>query len=213
MLFITVEDATILYYTDPYELQTPCGHSFCLTCFKKWIRQGKRTCANCRERIPAKMASQPRINSALVLAIRMARASNNRGRCSTATHFLHNQDKPDKAFTTPEAKRKGLANASSGKIFMTVPTDHFGPIGPENDPTRNQGLLVGESWPNRQECRQWGAHFVTVGGICGQSARGAQSVVLSGGYVDDLDYGEWFLYTGRFFFAVYFSSRDEIVGN
>ncbi|CAJ1978240.1 unnamed protein product [Sphenostylis stenocarpa] len=35
-----------------------------------------------------------------------------------------------------------------------------------------------------------------VGGIAGQSDRGAQSVVLSGGYVDDEDHGEWFLYTG-----------------
>lgn len=80
---------------------------------------------------------------------------------------------------------------------MTVPSDHFGPILAENDPLRNQGLLVGECWPSRQECRQWGAHFTTIGGIHGQSDRGAQSVVLSGGYVDDQDHGEWFLYTGR----------------
>ncbi|GAU17628.1 hypothetical protein TSUD_255030 [Trifolium subterraneum] len=42
---------------------TSCGHNFCLKCFEKWIQQGKRTCANCRAAIPAKMASNPRINA------------------------------------------------------------------------------------------------------------------------------------------------------
>ncbi|CAJ2636516.1 unnamed protein product [Trifolium pratense] len=46
------------------------------------------------------------------------------------------------------------------------------------------------------ECRQWGAHFPDVAGIAGQSTHGAQFVALSGGYVDDEDHGEWFLYTG-----------------
>ncbi|XP_020237674.1 E3 ubiquitin-protein ligase ORTHRUS 2 [Cajanus cajan] len=179
---------------------TPCGHSFCLKCFEKWVRQGKRSCAKCRQAIPVKMASQPRINSALVFAIRMARAASNNNGGSVGVrnvnHFRHNQDRPDEPFTTERAQRNGRANAASGKIFVTVPTDHFGPITAENDPVRNQGLLVGESWRDRLECRQWGAHFVPVGGIAGQSDRGAQSVVLSGGYVDDEDHGEWFLYTG-----------------
>mgnify|MGYP004704448677 FL=1 len=48
------------------------------------------------------------------------------------------------------------------------------------------------------ECRQWGAHFPHVAGIAGQSDYGAQSVALSGGYEDDEDHGEWFLYTGRY---------------
>jgi E3 ubiquitin-protein ligase UHRF1 len=37
-----------------------------------------------------------------------------------------------------------------------------------------------------------------VSGIAGQSEYGAQSVVLSGGYIDDEDHGEWFIYTGRY---------------
>ncbi|WVZ03543.1 hypothetical protein V8G54_024349 [Vigna mungo] len=165
----------------------------------KWLRQGKTNCVQCRQLIPAKMTSQPRINSALVFAIRMARTNSNpngRGGDRTVNHFWHNQDRPDEPFTTERAQRNGRANAASGKIFVTVPTDHFGPITAEHDPMRNQGLLVGESWRDRLECRQWGAHFVPVGGIAGQSDRGAQSVVLSGGYVDDEDHGEWFLYTG-----------------
>ncbi|XP_031386734.1 E3 ubiquitin-protein ligase ORTHRUS 2 [Punica granatum] len=178
---------------------TPCGHNFCLRCFQKWVGQGKRTCANCRNEIPAKMASQPRINSALVMAIRMAKMakSNNAGSAhGRPQHFIHNQNRPDKAFTTERAKRAGKANACSGKIFVTAPPDHFGPITAEYDPERNQGVLVGETWEDRMECRQWGAHLPHVAGIAGQSSYGAQSVCLSGGYQDDEDHGEWFLYTG-----------------
>lgn len=177
---------------------TPCGHNFCLKCFQKWVGQGKRTCVNCRTAIPAKMASQPRINSALVIAIRMAKMSKSNNVLGTPKvhHFIQNQNKPDKAYTTERAKKTGKANACSGKIFVTVASDHFGPIPAENDPERNQGVLVGESWEDRLECRQWGTHRTHVSGIAGQSAHGAQSVALSGGYQDDEDHGEWFLYTG-----------------
>ncbi|KAF6160094.1 hypothetical protein GIB67_018874 [Kingdonia uniflora] len=54
---------------------TPCGHNLCLKCFQKWTGQGKRTCVKCRGVIPSKMASQPRINSAIVVVIRMAKMS------------------------------------------------------------------------------------------------------------------------------------------
>ncbi|KAL3839237.1 hypothetical protein ACJIZ3_023828 [Penstemon smallii] len=56
-----------------------------------------------KESFPPKMAREPRINSAIFMAIRMAKLSHYR----------------------------------SGKIFDTVPLDHFGPITPENDPERN----------------------------------------------------------------------------
>ncbi|CAI9099952.1 OLC1v1036855C1 [Oldenlandia corymbosa var. corymbosa] len=177
---------------------TPCGHNFCLKCFQKWVAQGKNTCANCRNLIPSKMAKEPRINSALVFAIRTAKMmnSNASGGPPKPVHFIHNQNRPDKAFVTERAKKSGKANACSGKIFVTIPHDHFGPILPENDPQRNLGVMVGETWEDRMECRQWGAHFPHVAGIAGQSDYGAQSVALSGGYEDDEDHGEWFLYTG-----------------
>ncbi|VVA98079.1 unnamed protein product [Arabis nemorensis] len=176
---------------------TPCGHNFCLKCFEKWIGQGKRTCAKCRSPIPNKMASNPRINSSLVSAIRLAKVSKSAAAGTAKVfHFISNQDRPDKAFTTERAKKTGKANAASGRIYVTIPPDHFGPIPAENDPVRNQGVLVGEFWEDRLECRQWGAHFPHVSGIAGQSHYGAQSVALSGGYEDDEDHGEWFLYTG-----------------
>uniref|UniRef100_A0ACD5UJ26 Uncharacterized protein n=1 Tax=Avena sativa TaxID=4498 RepID=A0ACD5UJ26_AVESA len=177
---------------------TPCGHNFCLKCFEKWIRSGKRTCGKCRGPIPSKMAEQPRINAALVVAIRMARIKKNPNSSGSANayHYIRNNDRPDKAFTTDRAKKSGKANASSGQIFVTIAPDHFGPILAKNDPRRNTGVLVGETWEDRLECRQWGAHFPHVAGIAGQSTHGAQSVALSGGYIDDEDHGEWFLYTG-----------------
>ncbi|CAH8256582.1 unnamed protein product [Arabidopsis lyrata] len=175
----------------------PCGHNACLKCFEKWMGQGKRTCGKCRSVIPEKMAKNPRINSSLVSAIRLAKVSKSAAAgTSKVFHFISNQDRPDKAFTTERAKKTGKANAASGRIYVTIPPDHFGPIPAENDPVRNQGLLVGESWEDRLECRQWGAHFPHVAGIAGQSNYGAQSVALSGGYEDDEDHGEWFLYTG-----------------
>ncbi|GJY72535.1 E3 ubiquitin protein ligase ORTHRUS 2-like protein [Tanacetum coccineum] len=177
---------------------TPCGHNFCLKCFEKWVGQGKRTCAVCRTSIPPKTASNPRINSSLVIAIRMAKMtkSNAASGPPKAYYSVLNQNKPDKAYTTERAKKTGKANACSGKIFVTVPPDHFGPITAENDPERGMGVQVGETWEDRMECRQWGAHLPHVAGICGQSDYGAQSVALSGGYEDDEDHGEWFLYTG-----------------
>ncbi|KFK30611.1 hypothetical protein AALP_AA6G004000 [Arabis alpina] len=176
----------------------PCGHNSCLSCFEKWIGQGERTCGKCRSLIPKTMAEKPRINSALVSAIRLATLSKSAAAASSLKvfHVMRNQDRPDKAYTTERAKKTGNANAASGKIFVTIPQDHFGPIPPENDPVRNQGVLVGESWEDRLECKQWGAHYTHVAGIAGQSKYGAQSVALSGGYEDDEDHGEWFLYTG-----------------
>ncbi|KAJ4720329.1 E3 ubiquitin-protein ligase ORTHRUS 2-like [Melia azedarach] len=71
-----------------------------------------------------------------------------------------------------------------------VPHDHFGPILAEDDPIRKHGVLVGESWKDRLECRQWSVHLPHAAGIAGQSDYGAQLVALSGGYVDDEDHSE-----------------------
>ena len=56
-----------------YGLQAPCQHNFCLGCFTKWVNQGKKTCPTCRHAFPAKFAANPRINTALACAIRMAK--------------------------------------------------------------------------------------------------------------------------------------------
>ncbi|GAU33277.1 hypothetical protein TSUD_279510 [Trifolium subterraneum] len=157
-------------------ITTPCGHNFCLRCFEKWIGKGKHVCAKCRSTIPSKIASHPRINSQLAIAIRLAKLARSEGireNINTATKnahcFMHNDNRPNTAFTTERAKKAGKANACCGKIFVTIPSDHFGPILAENDPIRNRGVVVGDTWSDRMECRQWGAHFPHVAGIAGQS--------------------------------------------
>ncbi|GLJ48331.1 hypothetical protein SUGI_1020280 [Cryptomeria japonica] len=54
---------------------TPCAHNFCLKCFQKWMAQGKKNCAKFQSIIPSTTSSQPRINSTLVMTIRMAKTA------------------------------------------------------------------------------------------------------------------------------------------
>ena len=177
----------------------PCQHNFCLKCFGDMnLRSNKHTCPSCRQVFGRKFAENPRINTALTIAIRAIKAGKSKSSVAPGqvAQMLRNDDRPDEAFTTERAQRTGRANAASGRIMVNVPNDHFGPIPPEADPQRGTGVQVGEWWKDRLDCRQWGAHFPHVAGIAGQSGVGAQSVVLSGGYEDDLDEGDWFLYTG-----------------
>ncbi|PSC72511.1 E3 ubiquitin-ligase ORTHRUS 2-like [Micractinium conductrix] len=173
----------------------PCQHNFCLKCFQDLVNKAKKkACPSCRHEFGNKFAQNPRINTALTVAIRAFKAGD-APKAAKAFVRMNNEDRPDEAFTTERAQRAGRANASSGRIMVNIPNDHFGPIPAEADP-RGQGIRVGEFWKDRLDCRQWGAHFPHVAGIAGQSNTGAQSVVLSGGYEDDRDEGEWFLYTG-----------------
>ena len=177
----------------------PCQHNMCLKCFNALnARSRKHTCPSCRSVFGRKIAENPRINTALTFAIRAIRTGKARALMAPAqrAQMLRNEERPDEAYTTERAQRSGRANAASGRIRVNFPQDAFGPILPEHDPERSTGVLVGEYWKDRLDCRQWGAHFPHVAGIAGQSSRGAQSVVLSGGYEDDWDGGDWFLYTG-----------------
>ncbi len=57
-------------------------------------------------------------------------------------------------------------------------------------------IPVGSAWTTRQEVSQAGVHRPTVGGISGTEAEGADSIVVSGGYEDDEDFGDEIIYTG-----------------
>ena len=63
----------------------------------------------------------------------------------------------------------------------------FGPV-PDVPP--------GSVFADRHELREAGVHRPIRAGICGRADEGAESVVLSGGYVDDEDSGRVVIYTG-----------------
>ncbi|XP_076055411.1 E3 ubiquitin-protein ligase UHRF1-like [Oratosquilla oratoria] len=82
---------------------------------------------------------------------------------------------------------KGFACAGRQKVCTIVPNDHCGPI---------PGVEVGMLWKFRMQVSEAGVHRPPVGGIHGRDNCGAYSIVLSGGYEDDEDFGDSFTYTG-----------------
>lgn len=82
---------------------------------------------------------------------------------------------------------KGMACVGRTKVCTIVPSDHFGPI---------PGIEVGQSYLYRFQASEAGVHRPHVSGIHGREDVGAFSLVLSGGYEDDVDDGDSFLYTG-----------------
>ncbi len=58
------------------------------------------------------------------------------------------------------------------------------------------GVEVGAEFEDRTALREAGVHLPTQAGICGRAETGAESVVLNGGYPDDIDGGDTVLYTG-----------------
>lgn len=82
---------------------------------------------------------------------------------------------------------KGMACAGRTKECTIVPPNHFGPI---------PGVDVGTCWKFRLNASEAGVHRPPVSGIHGRDSEGAYSIVLSGGYEDDVDNGEEFYYTG-----------------
>ncbi|KAJ8698037.1 hypothetical protein PTI98_004795 [Pleurotus ostreatus] len=59
-----------------------------------------------------------------------------------------------------------------------------------------KGVHVGKTFESRQECSAYGVHAPWQAGIHGTAEDGAYSVVLSGGYPDDVDHGDFITYTG-----------------
>jgi putative restriction endonuclease len=78
----------------------------------------------------------------------------------------------------------------------TVPGPVFGHI---------LGYPVGSQFENRAELAQAGVHRHIQAGIAGTAKEGADSIVLSGGYEDDQDFGDTIIYTG-------YGGRDTATG-
>lgn len=79
----------------------------------------------------------------------------------------------------------------------------------ESMPDRIFGHIEGQppgTWfASRADLHEAGVHRPTQAGISGSEKEGADSIVLSGGYEDDEDHGEWILYTGQ-------GGRDSVSG-
>lgn len=63
-------------------------------------------------------------------------------------------------------------------------------------------VQVGDTFKRRRTLARARVHRPTMAGICGTGASGAESIVVSGGYEDDEDYGDEIIYTGQ-------GGRDE----
>ncbi|MFE0719768.1 YDG/SRA domain-containing protein [Streptomyces rochei] len=59
------------------------------------------------------------------------------------------------------------------------------------------GVAAGQSFVSRRLAHEAGVHRPLQAGICGTKATGAESIVVSGGYKDDEDYGDVIVYTGH----------------
>ena len=67
------------------------------------------------------------------------------------------------------------------------------------------GYPEGSLFQDRAELRESGVHRPIQAGISGSQTEGAESIVLSGGYEDDVDYGDVLVYTGH-------GGRDQSTG-
>lgn len=59
------------------------------------------------------------------------------------------------------------------------------------------GFPVGSTFSSRTEVRLAGLHRHQMNGISGNPNEGADAIVVSGGYLDDRDYGDRLVYTGE----------------
>ncbi|EGW13911.1 E3 ubiquitin-protein ligase UHRF2 [Cricetulus griseus] len=82
---------------------------------------------------------------------------------------------------------QGMACVGRTKECTIVPSNHYGPI---------PGIPVGSTWRFRVQVSEAGVHRPHVGGIHGRSNDGAYSLVLAGGFADEVDRGDEFTYTG-----------------
>ena len=60
-----------------------------------------------------------------------------------------------------------------------------------------EGVFEGQVFNNRLELSSIGVHRPIQAGISGSQNEGADSIVISGGYEDDEDYGDVIIYTGQ----------------
>ncbi|WP_345746531.1 YDG/SRA domain-containing protein [Streptomyces sp. ODS28] len=88
----------------------------------------------------------------------------------------------------PRPKRRAI-NAA-GDILLTKSR--------RTTPLRPMGeVQPGHQFKTRRQAHEAGVHRPLQAGICGTRKTGAESIVVSGGYKDDEDYGDVIIYTGH----------------
>jgi hypothetical protein len=86
-----------------------------------------------------------------------------------------------------DSKETSSTEHREDSIRPDRPVHHFGEY---------PGAPFGTTWKNRTECFAAGVHGQLEPGIHGIKEKGAFSIVVSGQYRDDKDYGDTILYTG-----------------
>lgn len=59
------------------------------------------------------------------------------------------------------------------------------------------GVKVGQLFIDRRDLHEYSVHRPLQAGISGSRSEGADSICISGGYVDDEDHGDYVIYTGH----------------
>ncbi|MBG0826390.1 caspase family protein [Planomonospora sp. ID67723] len=113
------------------------------------------------------------------------------------TIFKHARESlRDKGLPTPQKRESNLAahiplvrNRAHKSQKRFEVKEFYGPI---------EGIRTGTIFDNRRALHDAGVHRPLQAGICGTADRGgAESIVVSGGYKDDEDYGDVIIYTGH----------------
>ncbi|MEV4835239.1 YDG/SRA domain-containing protein [Nonomuraea sp. NPDC049486] len=113
------------------------------------------------------------------------------------TVFKHAQESlRDKGLPVPQKRETNFAahialvrNRAHKNQKRFVLKEFYGPI---------DGIHSGTLFHNRRALHEAGVHRPLQAGICGTAERGgAESIVVSGGYKDDEDYGDVIIYTGH----------------
>ncbi|XP_043230631.1 histone-lysine N-methyltransferase family member SUVH9-like [Amphibalanus amphitrite] len=121
---------------------------------------------------------------------RSTRQSNKPVKFSSLDYGSDVEDDSDDEDYDDEGGRRRARKPYTPRIRVSVPKNR------ENVYGAIPGVAVGTWWQTRLECCADGIHRPTVAGIH-SGPSGAYSIALSGGYEDDLDWGECFTYTGE----------------
>lgn len=91
----------------------------------------------------------------------------------------------------PRPERRAINAAGNLALTRGLPRASTALIGPI------PGVRPGREFATRRDAHDAKVHRPLQAGICGTRKNGAESIVISGGYKDDKDYGDVIIYTGH----------------